>query len=131
MIHWWRRHPYDPSKAFDVAEEFSGPPSGGQASRWTCGVGAAVIVIAYGLRCVVSGRAELVIPRGLQILHLEGAEAVSLGITYIWLALFLHCHYFWGAHPAYWGYAQIAKIVSLIGLVGALGFAIWHFVLFT
>jgi hypothetical protein len=57
-------------------------------------------------------------------LHLVGLNALALGFAGVCLALFLHCHYFWGNVRDQAWYAVLGKILSLVGFIAALGLLI-------
>jgi hypothetical protein len=111
----------------DIAEDFGESTSAGHVQRWVVGVGLASLVMLYSTICMVNQHAFFLQSRPLKIIELHGFSAVSVGGVYFAAALFMHCHWFWSAHPVYYGYGQLGKIVSLVGILGGLGCLFYNF----
>lgn len=103
-------------------DDFEDIPSSGPIAQYGGGVALPLMLIGYGIACIIRRHAVL---SGRNIpLELDGAKAVALAIATIALGTFPHCHYFWGNiyHLSAW--AVVGKIVSAIAFIGGLGFLI-------
>jgi hypothetical protein len=87
-------------------------PVGGPAQVWLIGVGLASLLIYFGLDCALSARAVL----GTTMFHREvqGLPAVSYGIGWIAVGMFIHFHYFWTRCGSLRRYSRRAKFVSVV-----------------
>lgn len=90
--------------------------------RWGLGGLAALLLIAYGVRCLVAGRAYL--PGRHNGMDVTGALAIAMGMAYTGLGAFLHFRFFWRDHPALWRFAEAGMIASILAVVGALGYVL-------
>jgi hypothetical protein len=100
-------------------DDFEGPPPQSWFPKWVWGIALPLWLAAYGLRAMVTGEAHLA---GRQPMDLHGCNATAVGVAAISLALFLHCHYFWGNIYAQGWYAQLGKIIAAVGFIAGLGF---------
>lgn len=100
----------------DDTERLANAPSGGPLKMWLAGMGIAGALAAYGIACVVSEEATLLVRRGSNM-HVTGPAAMWIGVAWIALACFIHFHYFWGLHPKLWRFSQALKVLSLIGFL--------------
>jgi len=94
-------------------------PSSGPFPKWFGGVIVPLVLMALGTICVISGHAVV---GGDIPLELHGPNAVALGIAAISIALFFHCHYFWGNIYHLSFLATLGKIISMLAFIGSLGY---------
>jgi hypothetical protein len=114
---------------FDLADKFSGPPTGNREQMWGLGVVLAAFPTGYGLYCCLTGHAKTfnisiaqIAPFGRSLLlDVAGGAAIALGLAFVFLGLFLHFHWFWCHHRILFRYYEIGKVVSLIGLAVSIG----------
>lgn len=101
-----------PSGRRSIGELIEAQPRGGAPTMWLGGVGLALLPLLYGIRCVVTQRGEL----GTIIWpsEVEGGAAISLGVGWIGVGLYLHFHFFFGLHQ---GLARHSRRGKSIGLV--------------
>jgi len=109
---------------FDLAENLSDVASGDRVLAWVVGIAGAVALGIYGVICVAGQTATLVGGRPVRVVEYAGSAAVALGITYMSVACFMHCHFFWSHSQRFHGYAQIGKLAALAGIVGGTGYFI-------
>ena len=97
-------------------------------TKWLGGVGLALVPVAYGAYCLVSGHTILpgdTGPMGGGVdLDVYGSAAVALAIAYIALGVLGHVHWFWGSYPRLSLPCAVLKVVVLLLFLGTLGFAI-------
>jgi len=55
-------------------------------------------------------------------MELHGPDAVALGIAFISVAVFFHCHCFWGNIYQLSASAVLGKILSIIAFIATLGY---------
>jgi hypothetical protein len=118
---------------FDLADNLSGPPSGGREQMWILGGLFAALPTGYGLYCCLTGHAKTinVTLRGIQpvrpglLLDIFGGAAISFGLTLIFIGTFLHFHWFWCHHRVLSRYYEIGKLISLIGILISAGFYVY------
>jgi hypothetical protein len=110
---------------FNMAEKLAEPGPRDRIAAWIYGVVVAVIPTAYGFWCVAAKSAIFVGGRPICFVTYSGAAAIALGITYVSVGLFLHCHFFWSTHERYAGFGDIAKMVSIAGVIGGIGYFIY------
>lgn len=103
--------------AFDDAEDWNSPPSGGRVKMWLLGIGLALIPLGYGVRCLFTGHACFFGHRAN--LDLVGPAAIALAIAYIAIGVFIHAHYFWGLHPKLQPYSNILKALAALVFIGS------------
>ena len=124
---------YPRPNLFDLADTFSGPPSGEKEQKWILGGFLAALPVGYGLYCCLTGHAKTInvplqgfqaIGRGF-FLDVFGGAAVSLGFALVFIGLFLHFHWFWGHHHILCRYYEIGKLVALIGMLVSVGFHVY------
>jgi hypothetical protein len=116
----YRRPNYEPTAYDDDWEDI---PASGPIAKWFGGMIVPLALIAYGITCIITQHG---IVGSRTPLELHGMKAVALGIATVSIALFLHCHYFWGNiyHLSAW--AVLGKIVSLIAFIGSIGYLLWY-----
>lgn len=85
--------------------------------KWIVGVLVPLAMIAFGISAVVTQHATIG-RRGA--VALTGTNATAIGVAWIGLALFLHCHYFWGNLLDNHWLAEVGKIVGMAAAVGGL-----------
>ena len=90
--------------------------------RWGLGVGGAVALVGYGVRCVALGRAWL--PGRQGGIELVGATALALGIAYVALGALLHFSCFWEEHPKLWRFSAAGKLAAVVAFIAALGYVL-------
>lgn len=85
-----RRPDYEPTAYDDDWEDL---PTSGPFAKWFGGVAAPITLIVYGNICIITQQAVV----GQQLpLELHGMRALAVGVGSVSIAVFLHCHYFWG-----------------------------------
>jgi hypothetical protein len=94
-------------------------PAQGWFFPWILGAALPLGIFAYGVCATITRRATFF---GSQsTMPVTGTNATALGIAAISLAIFLHCHYFWGnIYDQAWP-AVLGKIVSACGFIAGLG----------
>lgn len=110
----------------DIGDGLAESTSAGRAQQWIVGVGLSALLALYSVVCMTSQRAMFLRSRPLGIIEMQGANAVAVGVLYLSAALFMHCHWFWSAHPDCHGYAQLGKIACLVGVIGGLGYLAYN-----
>jgi hypothetical protein len=115
----------------DISEGLSESTSAGRAQQWIVGVGLAGLLALYAIACMTSQRALFLNGRPLGIIEMQGSNAIAVGVFYLSAALFIHCHWFWSAHPDYHAFAQLGKIACLAGIVGGLGYLFYNVIFLT
>ena len=105
-------------------EGSEGPPPTGPLPLGVGGIVVPLIVFAYGLRCLITGRAVLV---GRNIwTPVHGPDAMAIGSACVSIAAFLHCHYGWGNIEPLAAWAVVGKAVGLVGMIASLGYLLIH-----
>lgn len=79
------RPDYRPS-AYD--DDWEDAPSGGPAAQWSCGVALPLLLIGYGVSCLITQSG--VLPHGNIPMEPQGARAMALGIACASLAPLTH-----------------------------------------
>jgi hypothetical protein len=116
---WWS---IDPRSDDD---DLTGVPPSGNEYKWGVGVALPVILVYYGISMLASGEATFYDGR-YSSMPLHGANARAYAISILSVAVFAHCHYFWGnVYEQLW-FAVLGKIISAIGFIAGLGFLIVH-----
>ena len=82
-----------------------------------------MIPIAYGIHCLLSGRALIPGRYGLAY-RAAGSVAIAMAIAYIAIGAFLHFRFFWELHGKLWRFSEAGKILSLTAFLGGLGYAV-------
>jgi hypothetical protein len=112
---WFWRTTYNPT-AYD--DDWEDQPTQGGFYKWGLGVALPGLILAYGIAAVVMKETVFYDDRASMPLH--GTNAIALGVAAISLAVFLHCHYFWGnIYDQAW-FAVLGKIISMCGLITGL-----------
>jgi hypothetical protein len=115
------QRPYNPT-AYD--DDFEDQPRQGPFYQYVLGAALPVLILYYGVRMIVRQEAGFDSEGVRMILH--GMSAMALGIAAISLAVFLHCHYFWGnIYDQAW-FAVLGKIISACGFIAGLAVLIWR-----
>ena len=81
------------------------------------------LVLAIGAMICLIVR-DVVVPWRIYRWHVSEANAVALGLAGLSLALFLHCHYFWGTFYGNVVLVQLGKIVSMAAFISSAGYLI-------
>jgi hypothetical protein len=113
-----------PSERRSLDDIIEAQPRGGAPTMWLGGVGLALLPLLYGVSCIVTQRGEL----GTTIWRseLEGGAAIALGIGWIGVGIYLHCHFFFGLHPALMRHSRRGKLVGVaLACVGLTVAAAW------
>src|SRR5580765_1790260 len=112
----WTRSPHTPTPYDD---DFEGQPGQGWFFQWILGATLPLGIFAYGISATITRRATFF---GSQAtMPVTGANAVALGVATISLAVFLHCHYFWGNIYGQAWLAVLGKIISGCGFIAGMG----------
>ena len=115
----------DRSKPRSFDDLLDARAGGGASTMWLLGVAAALLPISYGIKCIVTRQGEL----GTTLFRstVEGIPAVALGVGWIGVGLFLHCHFFFGLHPSLHAHSRWGKVIAVMiacaGLMVAYGWA--------
>ena len=119
------RRPNGEPTAYDDDDDFADRPPAGVVPQWVGGVAAPLLLTAYGIHCLFTGRATL-FGRGGTSMTVHGPDAVAVAGATVCIGVFLHCHSFWGNvyHLAAW--AVLGKIVSLVGMLVSLVYLLVH-----
>jgi hypothetical protein len=110
---WWRA-PHNPTAYDDDLED---QPGQGWFYQWALGVALPLVILFFGVR--VTARQQALVGREMPV-QLTGYDAIALGIAGISLAVFLHCHYFWGNIYNQAGLAVLGKIIAACGFIAGL-----------
>jgi hypothetical protein len=95
------------------------------------GVLAPLIPLWIGLEAIITQSTRL--PGGgragisnfhTELLRIEGAEAVAMGLAWLGVALILHSRYFWGFVENAWRYVGLPQIIGAVMLFGGWGYAL-------
>jgi hypothetical protein len=115
------RYPYNPT-AYD--DDWEGQPGQGWFYKWVLGVAGPLWVLVYGIRAIAYQTAD--VSSEYQV-TLEGSNAIAVGCAALSLAVFVHCHYFWGnIYDDVW-FAVLGKIISAMGFIASLGVLLVRF----
>ena len=103
------------------------PSTGPGSSRyWGGGIVGAALLVGYGVYCLVAGRAH--IPGYRDGMSVGGALATALGIAYIGLGVFLHCHLVWEEHTKLWRFSLLGKLPGILAFAGGLGYVLYQII---
>jgi hypothetical protein len=111
-----QRFPHDPT-AYD--DDWEDQPKQGPFYKWVLGGAIPLAVCLYGFHAIVTQRAEYGRPE--MALPLLGWNAIAFGIAAVSLAIFFHCHYFWGNIYNQAWFAVLGKMIAGIGFIVGLG----------
>ena len=111
---WWCNLPHNPT-AYD--DDWEDQPKQGPFYKWILGVVVPILAAAFGAHAVLARQAAFSYDPPL---NLYGLNAVALGGSAISLAVFLHCHYFWGNIYNQAWFAMLGKILAACGFVAGL-----------
>lgn len=115
----------------ESVEGLSDASSGDRIQAWVLGVVVAAALAAYGLYCILTEHAVFIAGRpAIRLTTYFGANAVALGVAYLAVACFLHCHFSWSFRERFYGYAQIGKLVCLLGFVGGIVYLVVNSIVF-
>ena len=79
----------------DDAEDFAYSPSGGRLQQYLAGLGLALLLLVYGIHCLLVGHATVLGRQGS--VEVYGNAALAMAAAYMALGLFTHFHFFRGA----------------------------------
>jgi len=105
-------------------EYFSSSPVPSFWSKWFGGALMPLLPMGYALKCWILKQATLPGRRGSSM-QLHGEDAIVFGLVCLFLALFLHFHFFWTAFPKLEPFSHLGKFLSLIGLVVSIFWLMW------
>lgn len=118
---------------FDIANVLGTRMTGGKFPVWAYGIMCSGVIALYGLSCVVTQSALFIgrsrSSRSFRLIEYGGRPAVALGLSYIAIAIFMHCHFCWSEHEKYHGYAALGKLVSMLGGVAGIVFLIFDVII--
>lgn len=107
----WERSSHNPT-AYD--DDFEDQPAQSWFHRWIVGVAVPVAIFSFGLPAIV---VHETIVHYHAAMSLRGLNAIAFGVATISLAVFLHCHYFWGnVYNQAW-FAVLGKIFAACGFI--------------
>lgn len=113
---------------FDFAEWLAAPPSGGVLQKWLVGMGLAMMLALYGLKCCLTQTATTLrlgmrgfepSGRGWWLEH-TGFHAVTFGFLILSVGLFVHFHFFWGHDHRLFRFHGLAKVLAALGVIAAM-----------
>ena len=91
-------------------------PSGRPASKLWGGIIAPIVVALDGLYSVIVRKSFSFGLRYPQP-EFEGMGAIYWGIGLLFVAAFLHFHFYWTVSEKLWKYSGLLKIISILGIV--------------
>jgi hypothetical protein len=101
-------------------DELADTTSAGPFGQWFGGVGLSLALAIYAIWCLMTQRALFLSGRPIRLVQYDGLSATALGSGYLFVAAFMHLHWFWTASPRFWGYGQLGKTLAAIGVIGSL-----------
>ncbi len=103
-------------------------PPQGPISKWLVGIAAPVAILIYAINILLTNHGIFYGNYGQQYGQMEvtGPTAKALGLAALSLAIFLHCHYFWGNIYHLSAAAVLGKILSLTTFIASAGYLICH-----
>lgn len=116
----------DEENLFDLIEHLAGPGSLNKWSRVALGILVPVMIAGIGLVGIVQQSITFVAARPLRLAHYAGVEAVALGVAYLAVAVFVHCHCFLMTFDAFYGHGEIGKIIAAALFLGSVGLFTLH-----
>lgn len=99
--------------------------SGSPTSKLWGGIVAPVILFLVGLYDIITKKTftfGLRFPRP----KLEGTEAVYWGVAMLFIAAFIHFHYYWTVSEKLWKHSGLLKTIAFIGAVISFGLLFWE-----
>src|SRR5438876_1156975 len=111
---WWRL-PHNPTPYDD---DFEDQPAQGLFFKWVLGLVLPLMIFIYSVRAIVAEAAEFSIDQIALVVH--GVNAIALGLAGAALALFLHCHYFWGNIYSQAWFSVLGKILAACIFIASL-----------
>ena len=87
------------------------------------------IIGGYGSYCVLSRSALLPAGPGAGIsgwYHVQGSDAIAIGVGLLGLACALHCRYFWARIKAIWPAGVTAQWIGLAVMAAGFVYAYWR-----
>jgi hypothetical protein len=114
---WWR-YPHNPS-AYD--DDWEDQPGQGPWYQWGLGVLVPLLLLGYGVWVVVTREVQW---GSRSSVTFRGLNAVAFGAAWISVAVFVHCHYFWGNIYNQSLFAVLGKIIAACGFIAAIVFVL-------
>ncbi len=98
--------------------------------KWGGGVLLPLVPFGLGMACIVRRVAFFPAGRGPQntLIPFYGFDAVAIGISLLFAALWIHAHFFWPTEERLERHAYGVKLLSIFGLILSFGYV--TFVLF-
>lgn len=112
MKNMWTRNLVD--YTVQDIDRWSSPPPDTMWAKWFGGIIAPALILWPAL-CAIITKTGFIPGRYRSRLDLHGTDAVLLGCALVWLALFLHTHYFWGNSRRLMQLHEAGKTVTLLG----------------
>jgi len=94
-----------------------GEPPQGPLPKWGGGLVAPLACLGHAVFCLVRGEAHIGRGQGYPI---YGGDVVVYSLSVFFLAVGLHCHFFWGNSERLEAYSGLGKVVGLLGFVACL-----------
>lgn len=94
-----------------------GEPEQGPFPKWGGGLVAPLACVGHAVFCLVRGEAHVGRGQGYPI---YGGDVVVYALAVFFIAVVLHCHFFWGNSERLEPYAGLGKVVGLVGFVACL-----------
>lgn len=121
---WFWRFSYNPT-AYD--DDFEDQPKQGWFFKWVLGVALPAVILSFGVAALLSRHARMGMTGSQNETTFLGINAIAYGTAASSLAIFLHCHYFWGnVYNQAW-FAVLGKIIAACGLIAGLSVLIVRF----
>lgn len=121
---WFWRAPYNPT-AYD--DDFEDQPAQGWFFKWVLGMALPALILTFGVTSLLSRHARIGMAGSPHETIFFGVNAVAYGTAAVSLAIFLHCHYFWGNIYNQAWFAVLGKIIAACGFIAGLGVLIVRF----
>ena len=111
----------------DDMDRLSGTPEPTIWTKYFGGLIVPAVMFGYGIRSCILQQSVLLRGgrHGRHGIELDGSEAITMGITWICLGLFLHFHLFWPTLKRLYVFTDIGKIITACGFIASLGYLFW------
>lgn len=105
-----------PIAIFDYILGLSDPSLEHRVLRFVWGLAVPLVLVGYGISCIVARQASIFTRRGLT--EVVGSTAVAVGIAYAAIGLLVYVHCCWEDHPLFAGVRGPARYL-LVGVAAA------------
>ena len=94
------------------------PSAAVAAARVALGIIVPTFIVAYAIRCVLTGNATIIAKEGVR--EVTGLSAVAIGLAYAAAGLFLYVHVCWEYNPRLAGLRDFARQLLLVVIAASL-----------